>query len=734
MNEIEMVEARESLGLLDHIPIGMFVLREDFVVLFWNGCLEDWTGISRSEIVGVDIGTLFPHLSDPKYVDRLRSVFEGGSPVVFSSQLHQHIIPVPLPDGRLRVQHTTVTSIPASDGAGFHALFAIQDVTNLTRQTQEHRVMLGQAREEARERGRAEEALRASEERFKQFFEYEPGYCYIISPDGVILDVNNAALEALGYEEEEIVGKPQEMIYAPDSLLKMEQLFARWKETGEFKDEETVIITKNGDRRNVILSTGAVKGQDGEVLHSVSVQRDITEHKWAEEALRESEARYRTLFDSAGDAIFIYDLEGYFLGVNQVACERLGYSQEELLQMTAMDIGSPEYTNLMPERVEQLRRRGQTFFETAHVCQDGTLVPVELNSRIIEYRGISAVLSIARDITGRKQAEEALRQSEERYRAVAEAAVAGIIIVDTKRNLTFVNPAFAEMVGYPQDDLLGMNLSQLMNPEEFARFQKQTLRSNKGVRSHYETTLRRQDGIALSVIASASPLTASDGSFQGTLSVVVDITERKQSEKALRASEALYHSTIEAMDDAIHVVDTDLRFILFNTAFRQWVKELDLETTSEVGRKLVKELSLLPDQILDEYRQVFKTGETLVTEDTIEIAGQGFFTETRKIPVFEGGRVTRVVTVVRDITERKRAEGALKKAYDELELRVEERTAELTVANEQLGQEVNERKRVEEALQRQLEELIVLHTIATAAAEATDEDALIERAVQAIGK
>ena len=145
LKEIETTEVEKEFGFLDHVPIGMFVLRKDFVVLFWNNCLEDWTRIPRSKVVGTNIGTLFPHLHDPKYTGRLRGIFEGGPPVVFSSQLHQYIIPAPLRDGQLRIQRATITSVPASDGTGFHALVAIQDVTDLTHRIQEYRAMRDQA-------------------------------------------------------------------------------------------------------------------------------------------------------------------------------------------------------------------------------------------------------------------------------------------------------------------------------------------------------------------------------------------------------------------------------------------------------------------------------------------------------------------------------------------------------------------------------------------------------------
>jgi PAS domain S-box-containing protein len=135
----------------------------------------------------------------------------------------------------------------------------------------------------------------------------------------------------------------------------------------------------------------------------------------------------------------------------------------------------------------------------------------------------------------RKQAEEAIRQAKQRYRAVEESAVTGIGIADPEETLTFANPAFAEMLGYTQEELIGMSLSRLADPEEFSGYRERTKeRAEKGVHSHYETALRRKDGSTLNIIVSASPLTASDGSFEGTLAVIVDITERKRAEEAVQ--------------------------------------------------------------------------------------------------------------------------------------------------------------------------------------------------------
>jgi PAS domain S-box-containing protein len=156
----------------------------------------------------------------------------------------------------------------------------------------------------------------------------------------------------------------------------------------------------------------------------------------------------------------------------------------------------------------------------------------------------------------RKQAEEAMRQAEQRYRAVAESAVTGIGIVDPEETLTFVNSAFAEMLGYAQEELTGMSLSQLADPEEFSGYQERTKeRAEQGVHSHYETTLRRKDGSVLNILVSASPLTASDGSFEGTLAVIVDITERKRAEEALRRA----HEALADYTDNLERQSTQLR-------------------------------------------------------------------------------------------------------------------------------------------------------------------------------
>lgn len=125
----------------------------------------------------------------------------------------------------------------------------------------------------------------------------------------------------------------------------------------------------------------------------------------ADRELRESEQRFRTLFDGTQDALFLHDTEGRILEVNEAACRRLGYGRDELLRMTPRDFDAPEFAEVFADRVEELTSRGSCLIETAHVTKSGRKIPTELNSRVIDYQGKPAVLSVARDITERKRQE-----------------------------------------------------------------------------------------------------------------------------------------------------------------------------------------------------------------------------------------------------------------------------------------------------------------------------------------
>ncbi|HTW63428.1 MAG TPA: PAS domain S-box protein [Bryobacteraceae bacterium] len=163
----------------------------------------------------------------------------------------------------------------------------------------------------------------------------------------------------------------------------------------------------------------------GDLSYGIAAHRRRLTHARTEEALLESALEFRTLFNSANDSIFIIDLEGHFLEINQIACERLGYSREELLKMSVHDIDSPAFASEQAVRLERVVQGGRSLFETVYIAKDGSEQPVEISNCLFEYRGASGILCVARDSSERKRLEAAARKQAvelERAKTAAENA------------------------------------------------------------------------------------------------------------------------------------------------------------------------------------------------------------------------------------------------------------------------------------------------------------------------
>jgi len=178
---------------------------------------------------------------------------------------------------------------------------------------------------------RAEEAERAAENRFRQFFDALPEYCFVTSADGEIQDINPAACSALGYPKEELIGKPLSVIYAPGAVTRLIELSEKWKIMGTLHNEEIEVLTKEGQKRTVLVNAGSLKDAHGNLLHTMTVQVDITERKQAQNVLQESEERFRHVANTAPVMIWMADTDKLCIYINMTWQQFTGRSFEEEL-------------------------------------------------------------------------------------------------------------------------------------------------------------------------------------------------------------------------------------------------------------------------------------------------------------------------------------------------------------------------------------------------------------------
>ena len=335
----------EKFGVLDSVPVGACLLRDDFVVLFWNTCLEDWTKIPREQMLGTKITTHFPHLNQLKYANRFQQIFAGGPPTIFSSQIHKYLIPATWQDGQQRIQQTTVTAVPAlspgvaeldigelvrstlelepegaeavdaaspenlrtsvspygfvgSNCQSFYALLVIQDVTDLTHRIQAYRKMRDQALEEVQVRQRVEEELRSSQHFIQQIADAAPYLLYIYDlTEQRNVYVNGQASKLLGYTPEEILQMETALfsrLAHPEDAPLLAAHVHRFPaaEDGCILELDYRLKHRSGQWRwfrccdQVFARTA-----EGWPKQIFGTAQDITEYKRAEEALRQQNER-----------------------------------------------------------------------------------------------------------------------------------------------------------------------------------------------------------------------------------------------------------------------------------------------------------------------------------------------------------------------------------------------------------------------------------------------------------
>ena len=435
-------EARLQVQI-NRMPIGCIVWDREFRVLSWNPAAERIFGFTAEEAFGKHpYNFIVPKAAQPP-VDTIWQRLLDGDTTAHSLNENN------TKDGRIIICEWSNTPLKENSGTVTGVLSMVQDITD---------------------RKRAEEALQQSEERYRTIIEnIQDGYLEV-DLAGNFTFVNDAECVNLGYTKEELAGMNNRQYADEENEKKMFQAFSRVYKTGEpIKELDLEVIRKDGTKAFNEISVSLIRDSEGKPIGFRGISRDVTERKRMEEALREREERYRTLLETMEEGYYEVDLEGRFTFFNDALREMHGLSKEEMLGMSNRKYMDEETAKKVYRIFNRVYKTGQPckIFEWEIVRKDGKKAVLESPVYLIKnargepvgFRGIT------HDITERKRAEEALRQSEEKYRTILESIEEGYYEVDLAGNFTFFNDSMCRILGYPKEELMSMNNRQYTDKE-----------------------------------------------------------------------------------------------------------------------------------------------------------------------------------------------------------------------------------------------------------------------------
>ncbi|AAM03995.1 TPA: PAS domain S-box protein [Methanosarcina acetivorans] len=399
--------------------------------------------------------------------------------------------------------------------------------------------------------------------------------------------------------------------------------------------------------------------------------------KQAEEALQISEERYRSLYENSLDGILLTKPDGTILCANPQACQMFGMAEDEIIR--AGREGLVVNDEKLAAALEERKLTGRARAELTYRRKDGSTLVCDATSKLfVGADGNINTSQIIRDISERKQIEEALRASEEKFRQIVETASEGIWLIDSDERTVFVNRKMSEMLGYSIEEILGQSPRKFMSSEFRAKADDKLHKHLQGINQVIDYMFIRKDGSELWCIVSSSPFFDDCGKYAGSLGMITDITERKRVEEALRLSNLYNRSLIEAGLDPLVTIGRDGKIMDVNVA----TEHITGYSRNELIGTDFSEYFIDPEKARTVYRRVFTDGE--VRDYPLEIQHKdGHITPVlynSSVYRDEKGEVIGVFAAARDITERKKAEEALKEAHDNLEKLIEERTMQLEKA------------------------------------------------------
>ncbi len=517
---------------------------------------------------------------------------------------------------------------------------------------------LNDQKEEIADRKRTEEALQEKEMQYRLIANNVSDVIWTMDMEQRVNYVSPSVLKQRGYTPEEAIQIPLENTLTPDSYEKAIKVFMeeieKDDESGIPSDRSRILeleqIRKDGSTHWIEATTSFIRDEDGSLTGVIGITRDISERKRIEEHI----SFLAEIVDIAPNSILVHDFDGRMIYANQRTFEMYGYEKDEFMAMNFHDIDVPESEQLKALRMKHINKTGEASFEASHTRKDGSTFPMLIYVKKIYWSGEPTMLSIGTDITEQKLTEDALRESETKFRGLVESSCDWIWEVNSKGVYSYASPQVETLMGYKPEEVIGKMPYDLMPQEEVKQISmklKDAAENNRPIIALENINLHK-DGRRIIFETNGVPVLDEDEKVIGYRGVGRDITERKHAEEELRNLRNYLANIIDSMPSVLVGVDTDGKVT-------QWNKTAEQSSGIAADKAHGKILSDVFPEMASEMENIsesIKTRETKLERKKLRHSKNGIGYEDITIyPLITNG-LNGAVIRIDDVTDKVRME------------------------------------------------------------------------------